>query len=90
MIRTRSKGDPAAVRAFAVELAQACTLDKCTNVTVSDLRGISQVCDYIIIASGTSDRQMKSVAQALEDHGKKTGQGVQFPAKMQKPMKVSI
>ena len=23
-------------------------------------------------------------------HGKKTGQGVQFPAKMQKPMKVSI
>ena len=74
MIRTKSKGDPAAVRAFAVDLARACMLDKCTDVTLSDLRGISQVCDYIIIASGTSDRQMKSVAQALEDHGKKIGQ----------------
>ena len=74
MIRTRSKGDPAASRAFAVDLAQACLLDKCTDVVVRDVRGISQVCDYIVIASGTSERQMRSVAQALEDLGKARGQ----------------
>ncbi len=74
MIRTRSKGDPVAVQAFAVDLAKACVLDKCFDVTVTDVRGVSQVCDFIVIASGTSDRQMKSVAQALEDLGKERGQ----------------
>jgi ribosome-associated protein len=74
MIRTRSKGDPAATRAFAVDLARECVLDKCQDVTVLDVRGLSQVCDYVVIASGTSDRQMKSVAQSLEDLGKGRGQ----------------
>ena len=74
MIRTRSKGDPAASRAFAVDLAQACLLDKCTDVVVRDVGGVSQVCDYIVIASGTSERQMRSVAQALEDLGKARSQ----------------
>jgi hypothetical protein len=41
MIRTRSKGDPAASRAFAVDLAQACLLDKCTDVVVRDVGGVS-------------------------------------------------
>ena len=74
MIRTRSKGDPAASKAFAVDLARECVLDKCQDVTVTDVRGLSQVCDFIVIASGTSDRQMKSVAQSLEDLGKARGQ----------------
>ena len=69
-VQLRSKGDPVAVQAFAVDLAKACVLDKCFDVTVTDVRGVSQVCDFIVIASGTSDRQMKSVAQALEDLGK--------------------
>ena len=34
-----------------------------------DVRDLSQVCDYILVASGTSDRQMKSVAGELEDVG---------------------
>ncbi len=74
MIRTKSKGDPAAVRAFATDLARACVLDKCTDVVLRDVSAVSQVCDFILIASGTSDRQMKSVAQALEDLGKERGQ----------------
>ena len=74
MIRTRSKGDAAASKAFAVELARTCVLDKCTDVRVLDVSGISQVCDFIVIASGTSERQMKSVAQELEDLGKERGQ----------------
>ena len=40
---------------------------------VFDVRELSQVCDYIVVASGTSERQMRSVAQQLEDLGKETG-----------------
>ena len=43
---------------------------KCTDVLVLDVSGLSQVCDFIVIGTGTSDRQMRSVAQALEDLGK--------------------
>ena len=43
---------------------------KCSDVIVLDVKGLSQICDYIVVASGTSERQMKSVAQGLEDMGK--------------------
>ena len=49
---------------------------KCEDVLLLDVVGQSQVCDYIIVASGTSERQMKSVAQGLEDHGKVEGNEV--------------
>ncbi len=74
MIRTRSKGDPEAVRGFALDLARTCVEDKCLDVVLLDVRGVSQVCDYIIIASGTSERQMKAVAQNMEDLAKARGQ----------------
>jgi len=61
------------VRAFAIECARTCSDMKCTDVLVLDVAGLSQVCDFIVIASGTSDRQMRSVAQALEDLGKEGG-----------------
>jgi ribosome-associated protein len=38
-------------------------------VLLIDVRGLSQVCDYVLIGTGTSDRQMKSVAAELEDLG---------------------
>jgi ribosome-associated protein len=73
MIRTRSKSDAAAVQAFAVDLARLAADDKCEDVVILDVRGISQICDYLIVASGTSDRQMKAVAQHMEDLGKERG-----------------
>lgn len=48
-------------RVMAIDLARALTDDKCENVLVLDVSGISPVTDYIVIASGTSDRQMNSV-----------------------------
>ena len=41
-----------------------------------DVRGLSQVCDYVLIGSGTSDRQMKAVAAELEDLGEEHGSKV--------------
>jgi len=57
------------LRSFAVKAAQLLDDRHCEDVRLMDVRGLSQVCDYVLIGSGTSDRQMKSVAQELEDLG---------------------
>lgn len=64
---SRTRGNDAANRAFAVEAARLILDDKCHDVVVLDVRGLSQVTDYIVIGSGTSDRQMRS---ALDDVAK--------------------
>lgn len=48
-------------RAMAIDLARMLADDKCERIHVLDVAGLSPVTDYIIIASGTSDRQMNSV-----------------------------
>ena len=58
---------------FALEAARLLGNRHCTDVQVLDLRGISQVCDFIVIGSGTSDRQMRSVSEEVGKLGKETG-----------------
>lgn len=57
------------MRDFAIEAARLMNDRHCQEVCLLDVRGLSQVCDYLLIGSGTSDRQMKSVAQELDDLG---------------------
>ncbi len=62
--------DPArakAARAFAVEAARSLADDKCEHVMVLDLQGRSQVTDYFVIATGASDRQMRSAGEHVAD-----------------------
>lgn len=69
-IGVSSSGTPereAASRAFAIEGARSLSDDKCENVLVIDLRGRSQVTDYFVVATGTSERQMRSAAQHVAD-----------------------
>jgi ribosome-associated protein len=73
-MRSRSTSDPETTRAFAIELARTISDSKCSDVVLLDVRGRSQVCDYIIIGSGTSQRQMRAAAQDAEDVGKARGQ----------------
>ena len=73
MTRTYSNADPEKVRAFAVEAARLLADSKCTDVTLLDVRGHSQVCDYVVIGTGTSQRQMRSVAQEAEELGEAQG-----------------
>ena len=56
--------------AFAIEAARLVRDDKCEDVTLLDVRELSQVTDYIIVASGSSDRQMHSVLRHVEELGK--------------------
>lgn len=60
-------------RAFAISAAQLVRDDKCTDVVLLDVRNLSQVTDYIVIGTGTSDRQMQSVLDHVEDLGKTMG-----------------
>lgn len=55
---------------FAIDAARLVRDDKCEDVVLLDVRDLSQVSDFIIIGSGTSDRQMHSVLRHVEDLGK--------------------
>jgi ribosome-associated protein len=57
------------VREFAIEAARLLEDRHCEDIILLDVRGLSQVCNFVLIGSGTSDRQMKSVADELEDLG---------------------
>ena len=46
---------------------------KAHDVTILDLRGISTATDYFVIASGTSDVQVKAIAEHVVDDLKKEG-----------------
>ncbi|MEM6334087.1 MAG: ribosome silencing factor [Planctomycetota bacterium] len=63
---------PASMR-FAIMAARELTDRKCENATVLDVRGLSQVCDFVVVATGTSDRQAKSAGHYVEDLGKALG-----------------
>ena len=39
-----------------------------------DLRGISSVTDFTVVVTGTSERQMRAVADRLLEYGRKVGQ----------------
>ena len=55
--------------AFAVEAGRLLQSRHCEDVVLLDVTGLSQVCDYVLIATGTSERQMKSVADEVADLG---------------------
>jgi ribosome silencing factor RsfS/YbeB/iojap len=69
--RTRKKS--AARPALADLVVKALDDLKAQNVTVLDVRGLTDVTDAIVIASGTSDRHVKSLAGNVYDKAKQAG-----------------
>ncbi len=47
---------------------------KAADITVLDVRGKTSITDYFIIASGTSDRHVKSLAETVAFQAKQAGQ----------------
>lgn len=70
---SRSTTDPALARGFAIECARLFKDDKCEHIVVLDVRGRSQVTDFVVVASGTSDRQMNSAIDDALDLGVRSG-----------------
>ena len=46
---------------------------KAVNVKVLDVRGLTDIADTMIIASGNSDRHVRSIADRVAEHAKKAG-----------------
>ncbi len=63
-----------AAEQFSVELARLADDNKCEDIAIMDLRGRSSVTDFFVIASGSSDRQLRSTADLLKSHAKKLGE----------------
>jgi len=61
-------------RAFALAAAKIAAERHCSNIVVLDLKGKSPATDYFVIATGTSDRQMRAVANEICESAKETGQ----------------
>lgn len=60
-------------KAFAIQAAQSLNDDKCTDVVVLDVAGVSPVTGFIVIGSGTSARQMRSALESVNDLAKEVG-----------------
>lgn len=71
--RPRADADVAAARRFAIEAARLCHDLHCTEILVLDTRAVSPVSDFILIANGTSDRQIRSVGDDVSKLGREQG-----------------
>jgi ribosome-associated protein len=64
----------------SLELAQAaariCLDYKANDVVLLDLRGVTDMTDFFIVASGTSDTHVRSVGERLAEDMKKLGSPV--------------
>jgi ribosome-associated protein len=60
---------PSAARQFAIDAARLCANTRCMNVNVLDVRGLSPITDFLVIATGTSARQMRSVCDEVIELG---------------------
>jgi len=71
---------PVSSPAFAIEAARLLRGLNCTDIIVLDVRTQSQLADYLVLASGTSDRQMATVADAVAALARERGEPVKSSA----------
>ena len=62
--------------AVAQRAAQLCVEYKGNDVVVLDLRGVSDMTDFFVIASGTSDTHVRSIGEHVAEDLKKEGSPV--------------
>ncbi len=58
---------------FAVAAAKIAQERHCSDIVILDLRSLSPATDYFVIATGTSERQMRTVADEVSEAGRKRG-----------------
>ena len=76
MAKKNYKKTTGQAKAFAVTAAKLAFDRHCTDITILDLRGISPATDYFVIVTGTSDRQMRTVADEIYQAAKDNGIGL--------------
>jgi ribosome-associated protein len=61
------------IKQLAEEIGKLIDDKKGDDIVILDLRGISTIADYFVIASGNSDRQVVAIADHVEDELAKQG-----------------
>jgi ribosome-associated protein len=70
--RTKGKISNGA-KTFALAAAGVAAGRHCKDIVVLDLKGKSPATDYFVIATGTSDRQMRTVADEISEAARERG-----------------
>jgi ribosome-associated protein len=52
---------------IALRIAAVAKAKKAQRITILDMRRVSSFCDYFVIASGNSLRQVNAIAQAIQE-----------------------
>jgi ribosome-associated protein len=72
--KTAATRRPASAKSPLVKVVEAALAEmKALNITVLDVRGLTDVADTMIIASGTSDRHVKSISERVAYDAKHAG-----------------
>jgi ribosome-associated protein len=62
--------------ALAQQIAELCLDNKAVDVVILDLEGVSDMTDFFVIASGTSDTHVRSTAEHVMEGMKQGGNAV--------------
>jgi ribosome-associated protein len=62
-----------AAERFACEAARLLSDNRCEEPVTLDVRRLSPVADYLVLATGTSERQIQSVAADVKELGRQEG-----------------
>ena len=60
-------------RRLSVDAARLAAATHCTNVVILDVRGLCPITDFLVITTGTSPRQMRSVAEEIMEMAQQRG-----------------
>ena len=60
-------------RRLAIDAARLAAATHCKDVAILDVRGLSPITDFLVIATGTSPRQMRSVAEEVIEMAQQRG-----------------
>ena len=63
---------------LAKKIAKLAEDIKAQDIVILDMRDLVNFCDFFVIATGTSDRQAKAIAEGIEEGLKKEGIEVNF------------
>ena len=70
----RQVTEAAAIAALARRAAEICVDNKANDVIVLGLKGVSDMTDYFVIASGTSDTHVRALGNHVQDELREQGQ----------------
>ncbi|RMF74368.1 MAG: ribosome silencing factor, partial [Planctomycetota bacterium] len=57
-------------RTFAIETARIAAANRCEDVAVLDLRGLSPLADFFVLGTGSSARQMHATLDRLREYAR--------------------